>query len=88
MSLPPAYESRAAQVRIVRGLVAAGCSEARAEWAARTALAEAPFQAPTGEGWSRACRRARVLAHNGRLERPDPDTGRLGFPSDGVGVAV
>lgn len=87
MSLPPAYESRAAVLRIQHGLESAGVSAHRAEWAARTALAEAPFAAPDEAGWSIACRRARVLAYNGKLEQPD-EMFNLGYPADGVGVPL
>lgn len=62
MSLPPEYEARAATLRIERGLVGLGASEALAEWAAATAIAEAPFGPVTEEGWAEVSRRARELA--------------------------
>ncbi len=85
VSLPPAYESRAAVLRIQTGLENAGASTPLAEWAARTALSEAPFAAPTEAGWLIACRRARVLTHNRRLEKPNAETFALNYPADGVG---
>lgn len=86
MSLPPTYESRSAVLRIQRGLMDGGVPEGLAEWAARTALSEAPFEFPTEAGWAVACRRARVLAHSRTLEKPDPETGNLNYPADGVGA--
>lgn len=87
MNLPPDFDSRAAFLRISRGLVNAVYSEKRADWAARTALAEAPFEAPSELTWQRACRRARVLASNGSVEKPD-GKGNLGYPADGIGRAA
>jgi hypothetical protein len=62
MKLPPDYQSNAALVRITRGLEAGGADPQRAEWAAVTALDEAPFGVPTEEGWATACNRAKKLA--------------------------
>lgn len=59
---PPDFESRAAFGRIVKGLVALDILGERAEWAARVALDEAPFAAPTPDSWALVCSRARQLA--------------------------
>jgi hypothetical protein len=64
MSLPPQYESRSAELRIRSGLEKSGVSVGRSEWAARMALDEAPFIAPSDDGWAVVCVRARWLARS------------------------
>ena len=73
MGLPPQYEARSAELRIIRGLEAQGVKPVRAEWATRIALMEAPFADPDEEGWALACSRARYLA------RSDVRTGNMGY---------
>lgn len=68
MKLPPTYDCPAALARIRNGLVKLGCAERHAEWAAQTALDEAPFAAPTEEGWLIASKRARFLAARSKSE--------------------
>lgn len=63
--LPESFEDHGARLRIAGGLQRAGVDQRRAEKAARLALAEAPFAAPTEESWAIACNRARQLAEIG-----------------------
>lgn len=76
-ALPPSYESDEALSRIRSGLEQAQFAVTVAETAAQVALAEAPFTAPTPDGWSYVCRRARELAREG-ASAPSQEVGHVG----------
>lgn len=86
VEIPSSFEEHAAFARIRSGLQRAGHDERRSAKAARLALAEAPFAAPTEESWAIVCRRARQLAEigfrYGQWPRLDPATGLALPPRD------